>query len=102
MVRNLGRAGYPVVTAWGGEEGLRLARVLRPSAIILDVLMPQMNGWDVLAAVRADPDLAGVPVVLTTVLDEAARSFARGASAFVRKPVDFDQLAGLLEGLVRE
>ncbi len=102
MVRNLGRAGYPVVTAWGGEEGLRLARVLRPSAIILDVLMPQMNGWDVLSAVKADPDLAGVPVVLTTVLDEAARSFARGASAFVRKPVDFDQLAGLLEGLVRE
>lgn len=102
MVRNLGRAGYPVVTAWGGEEGLRLARVLRPSAIILDVLMPQVSGWDVLAAIKEETDLAGVPVVLTTVLDEAEKSFARGASAFVRKPVDFDHLTGVLEGLAKE
>ena len=100
MVRNLGRLGFPVVTAWGGEEGLRLARVLRPSAVILDVLMPRVTGWEVLAALRADPELAPIPVVMTTVLDEPAKSFALGAAAFVRKPVDYDRLEATLGELL--
>ena len=56
MQRFLAKEGFRVVTAAGGEEGLRLARELRPDAITLDVMMPGMDGWAVLSALKADPD----------------------------------------------
>src|ERR1019366_10273444 len=68
--RFLTREGYSVVTADGGREGLRLARELHPAAITLDVIMPDLDGWTVLAAVKGDPTLADIPVILMTIIDE--------------------------------
>jgi signal transduction histidine kinase/CheY-like chemotaxis protein/HAMP domain-containing protein len=97
MRRALSREGFDVVTAADGEEGLELARELRPSVITLDILMNEMDGWSVLQAIRADPALADIPVVMVTILDEKQRGFALGASAYLTKPVDRARLAAALE-----
>jgi PAS domain S-box-containing protein len=84
-------------TAADGEEGLRLARELHPLVIMLDVVMPGMDGWAVLAALKADPELADIPVVLFTgVVDDRNEALRRGASDYVEKPVDPDQLLAVL------
>ncbi|HMH70886.1 MAG TPA: response regulator, partial [Bradyrhizobium sp.] len=56
--------GFAVVTARGGLDGLRLVRELRPAAVTLDIMMPDLDGWTVLAAIKGDPALASIPVVL--------------------------------------
>jgi len=91
-------AGYleehriPVVSASGGIEGLRRARELRPAAITLDVLMADLSGWDVLAALKGDPDLAAVPVIVTTIVDEPHKGMALGAADYLTKPIDRERL----------
>ena len=97
MRRVLSREGFDVVTASDGQEGLALARELRPSVITLDVMMHEMDGWSVLQAIRADPALADIPVVMLSILDEKQRGFALGASAYLTKPVDRARLAAALE-----
>jgi CheY-like chemotaxis protein len=90
--------GFRVETAAGGEEGLRLARALRPLAITLDVVMPGMDGWAVLSALKADPELADIPVILFTgMADDRSEAFRLGASDFVTKPVDPARLAEVLK-----
>jgi CheY-like chemotaxis protein len=76
--RFLERAGYSVATANGGKEGLRLAQELRPAAMTLDVMMPDIDGWTVLAAMKGDPTLADIPIVLMTILDERSRGTRSG------------------------
>jgi hypothetical protein len=88
--------GFAVVEATGGEAGLALARARRPDAITLDVLMPGMDGWAVLTALKADPDLAGIPVIMVSVMDDRHLGFALGASEYVTKPIDRDQLRRIL------
>jgi len=82
----------PVVSANGGIEGLRRARELRPAAITLDVLMADLSGWDVLAALKSDPDLAAVPVIVTTIVDDAHKGMALGAADYLTKPIDRERL----------
>ncbi|MGA6969438.1 MAG: GAF domain-containing protein, partial [Xanthobacteraceae bacterium] len=65
--RHLERSGFAVVTAPGGREALRLVRELRPAAVTLDIMMPDIDGWTVLAAIKGDPELAGIPVVLMSI-----------------------------------
>ena len=96
LQRTLAREGFRVLPAAGGEEGLRLARAARPDAITLDVLMPGMDGWAVLAALKADPVLADVPVVLLTVADDRALGFSLGAVEYLTKPVDRARLLRVL------
>ncbi|MGH6902663.1 MAG: response regulator transcription factor, partial [Geminicoccaceae bacterium] len=96
MRRFLAREGFDVVTARDGEEGLALARRLRPALITLDVLMPGLDGWSVLQALKADPDLADVPVVMLTIVDEKNKGYALGASDYVTKPIDRERLRALL------
>ena len=76
--RHLERAGFAVVTARGGQEGLRLVRELRPAAVTLDIMMPDLDGWTVLAAIKGDPALASIPVVLMSIVDEKNRGYALG------------------------
>jgi signal transduction histidine kinase/DNA-binding response OmpR family regulator len=92
LVRSLKREGFEAVGAANGDECLRLARELKPGAITLDVLMPGMDGWSVLAALKADPDTAGIPVVMVTIADEVDRGFSLGAEEFLTKPVDRERL----------
>ncbi|MBI1917277.1 MAG: PAS domain S-box protein [Planctomycetes bacterium] len=96
MQRYLDREGFRVVAAANGHEGLRLARQLRPAAITLDVLMPGMDGWDVLTALKADPGTADIPVIMLTIADDRNLGHALGAAEYMTKPIDRDRLTGLL------
>jgi GAF domain-containing protein/CheY-like chemotaxis protein len=90
-------AGYTVATAAGGIEGLRLAKELTPIAITLDVSMPDLDGWAVLAALRQDSELAEIPVIMVTILDEQRRAAALGAAGYLTKPIDRERLRRMLE-----
>jgi CheY-like chemotaxis protein len=79
---------------------LRRARELHPAAITLDIAMPGLNGWSVLAAMKEDPDLSVVPVVvIAAVGSELKRGYALGAAACLTKPVDQNLLADTLNHL---
>jgi CheY-like chemotaxis protein/nitrogen-specific signal transduction histidine kinase len=95
--RFLAREGFRVEHAADGEDALRRARSVRPDVITLDVLMPGMDGWAVLAALKADDELAGIPVVMLSVLDERHMGFALGAADYLTKPVDREQLIAALK-----
>ena len=97
--RHLERAGFAVVTARGGQEGLRLVRELRPAAVTLDIMMPDLDGWTVLAAIKGDPALASIPVVLMTMVDQKNRGYALGAADYLVKPVDRTKLVATLTGI---
>jgi signal transduction histidine kinase/DNA-binding response OmpR family regulator/HAMP domain-containing protein len=97
--RFLTREGFSVVTAKGGHEGLRLARELHPAAITLDVMMPDLDGWTVLAAIKGDPELADIPVILMTILDEKTRGYSLGATDYMVKPVNRERLSGALRNI---
>ncbi len=97
MQRFLTKEGFRVVTAQGGEEGLQRARELRPDAITLDVMMPGMDGWAVLSALKADPDLADIPVVMLTIVDDRNLGYALGASDYLTKPIDRERLTAVLK-----
>jgi adenylate cyclase len=88
--------GFAVVTAAGGLEGLRRAKELRPIAITLDVMMPDLDGWSVLAALRQDAELAEIPVIMVTILDEPRRAVALGAAGYLSKPIDRERLRRLV------
>jgi CheY-like chemotaxis protein len=88
--------GFSVVTASGGLEGLKLARELRPIAMTLDVVMPDLDGWSVLAALRQDAELAEIPVIMLTILDEHRRGVALGAAGYLSKPIDREGLHRLV------
>jgi CheY-like chemotaxis protein/anti-sigma regulatory factor (Ser/Thr protein kinase) len=96
LERELGRRGYRVLHAAGGAEGLRLARELRPDAIALDLIMPEVDGWAVLRALKADPALRDIPVVLVTVLGDREMGYALGAADYLTKPIDTGALARVL------
>jgi adenylate cyclase len=89
--------GFSVVTAAGGLEGLKLAKELRPSVITLDVIMPDLDGWSVLAALRQDSELAEIPVIMVTILDQQRRAVALGAAGYLTKPIDRERLHRLVE-----
>jgi adenylate cyclase len=96
MRRFLTREGFEIVTARDGTEGLALARELKPTLITLDVLMPGLDGWSVLGRLKADPELAGIPVVMLTILDDKNKGYALGATEFVTKPIDRERLCTIL------
>jgi CheY-like chemotaxis protein len=97
--RLLTREGYTVHAASDGNEGLRLAKEVRPCAVTLDVLMPTMDGWAVLTALKSDPDLAGVPVVMVTITSDRTLAYALGATDFLTKPIERDRLLSVLRKL---
>jgi CheY-like chemotaxis protein len=99
MTRYLERGGFTVLTAADGIDGLVRARELHPAAITLDVMMPGLDGWTVLAALKGDPALADIPVILVTIVDEKQRGYALGAVEYMVKPVDRERLAALLLAL---
>jgi PAS domain S-box-containing protein len=90
--RYLVKDGYAVVTAGSGEQGLRLAHEIQPAVITLDVMMPSMDGWSVLAALKADPVLRKIPVIMLTMIDDRTRGYSLGAVDYLTKPVDREQL----------
>jgi CheY-like chemotaxis protein len=73
-----------------------MAREKRPDAITLDVMMPGLDGWAVLGAIKADPDLADIPVIMLTMVDDRNIGFALGANEYILKPIDRERLLGVL------
>jgi signal transduction histidine kinase/DNA-binding response OmpR family regulator len=102
MQRFLVKEGFRVATAAGGDEGLRRARELHPDAITLDVMMPGMDGWAVLAALKADPAVADIPVIMLTIVDDRNLGYALGAAEYLTKPVDRERLVAVLKKYRRD
>ncbi len=97
MQRFLGKEGYRIACAADGEEGLRLARELHPDLITLDVMMPRVDGWTVLAELKSDPELSVIPVVMLTIADDKKNlCLTLGASEYVTKPIDPVRLIPIL------
>ncbi|MCG6876043.1 MAG: response regulator [Betaproteobacteria bacterium] len=100
IAERLARDGYATATAADGLEGLRRARELEPAAITLDIVMPGYSGWSVLAALKGDPELCVIPVIVIAALGaELNKGFALGAAACLTKPVDLDRLVDTLNHL---
>jgi DNA-binding response OmpR family regulator len=94
---NLEMAGFEVSSATNGREALAAITARRPDIILLDVMMPVMNGWECLEALRADASMNDVPVVMLTAMAQQAdrvRGLAAGAASFVTKPF---RVAGLVD-----
>jgi CheY-like chemotaxis protein len=96
MRRVLVSEGFGVVTATDGQQGLERARQVRPVAITLDVLMPKLDGWSMMSALQADEELAKIPVLVVSVVDQRGLGAALGARAFIPKPIDRRRLVGAL------
>jgi PAS domain S-box-containing protein len=96
MERNLDEEGFRSRIAHDGEEGLRMARQLHPSAIILDVVMSGLDGWGVLAALKGDARTARIPIIMVSMLDERERGLRMGADEYMLKPFGRDRLSDLL------
>ena len=94
--RSLVREGCQVRSAGNGRDALALARELKPRLITLDVMMPSMDGWSVLTALKADPVTRDIPVVMISIVDDRQLGFALGAADYLTKPIDRGQLAAIL------
>jgi PAS domain S-box-containing protein len=101
IVRLLTKKGLHVVATSSGRVGLWLAQILRPAAITLDLKMPDMDGWAVLTALRADPLLASIPVIVLTIMDDEHLSYTLGASGYLAKPIDPERLIMMLQPYIR-
>jgi PAS domain S-box-containing protein len=97
MSRFLHREGFNVQVAADGRTGLQLARDLHPRAILLDVMMPGVDGWSVLSKIKSDPNLAGTPVVMVTSVDQRSVAASLGAADYMLKPVRWDSFRKVME-----
>ena len=97
----LAAEGYHTIAAPGGREGLRLARERHPDAIILDVIMPDVDGWAVLRSLKADPTVADIPVILVTMLGDRDMGLALGAVDHLTKPIMTRDLVDVLARVQR-
>ncbi len=97
LERTLTDADLHVYTAANGQEGIEYARALRPNIITLDVMMPGMDGWQVLTTLKADPEIAHIPVIMLTLLEEKSQGFTLGATDYLNKPIQRTQLFEAIE-----
>jgi DNA-binding response OmpR family regulator len=88
--------GFAVAVARDGEAGLEMAGRLQPAAIVLDILLPGLDGWEFLARAKADPTLARIPVIVVSIMDARAKGLALGAADCLVKPVSRDDLLATL------
>jgi len=92
MKRYLSDASYQVVAAHSGHDGLQLAQNIAPDVIIMDIMMPQMDGWELLQRLQTFQDTKNIPVIVCSVINDPQLAFSLGASTFIAKPVDKDKL----------
>ncbi len=97
LTRFLEREGFAVRTAISGKAGIELAREIHPRAILLDVVMPQMDGWSVLSVLKSDPALERIPVVMVTFVNEPGLGESLGAVETVQKPVEWEHLKSVMD-----
>jgi signal transduction histidine kinase/ActR/RegA family two-component response regulator len=92
-------AALDVVTARDGQSGLDAVRRTRPTAVLLDIRLPGIDGWAVLKALKADPETSGIPVIVVSIVDERSRGVELGAAAYLVKPVRREELLAALAGV---
>ncbi|MGK7907814.1 MAG: response regulator [Synechococcus sp.] len=97
LERSLSSHGFDIVTATNGEDGCRIAQDLKPDAITLDVMMPGMDGWEVLSQLKANPAIAHIPVIMLSMVDNKSLGYALGADEYLLKPIDRQQLVKVIE-----
>lgn len=94
---------YEVLEASSGDQGVRMAVEKLPDAIILDVMLPQISGFEVLRVLRSDPKLAKTPIVMCTArdtLDDVERCLSSGANDYIQKPFDLKNVLGKIQKLI--
>ena len=96
LQRHLTKEGFRVSTATSGAQALEMLKTERPSAVLLDVMLPGMDGWHVLKAIRENPATADIPVIMQTVLNDERFAHALGASAYLKKPIKRSALSQAL------
>ncbi len=102
---NLKLAGYDVLEAYDGREALKTIESERPDLIILDVMMPELNGWDVLSCIRDDPELQDIPVIMLTALGQdgdVGETIRRGADFHLTKPFEPRHLIEIVNKLLKK
>jgi len=90
---------YQVYTAHNGIEGLKIASSLQPDAIIMDLMMPDMDGWELLQHLRTHADTRNIPVIICSVIHDPELAYSLGADDFIAKPVNKDQILNALKKL---
>lgn len=104
MNKILSKAGYEVANAVNGRDALEKLKTEKPDLVLLDILMPGMDGWETLREIRKDEATRDLPVVMVTVLtgeEYRQRSFAAGADAYVSKPIMVDKLLATVKWILQ-
>ena len=96
---NLEMEGYEVLTADDGQTAVEVVGAEHPDAVLLDIMLPRLDGWSVLSAIRADPSTAEIPVVIMSAKPREGRSL-EGAMEYIEKPFSRDQLVRAVRGAV--
>jgi two-component system, cell cycle response regulator DivK len=105
LSRRLERRGYQIVTAENGEQGLSLARVEAPDLILMDITLPEMDGWEVSRVLKADESTRHIPIIALTarvLMSDQAKAFEVGCDDYDTKPVDFARLTEKIGNLLVE
>ena len=105
LSRRLQRRGYQIVTAENGEQGLSLARLEAPDLILMDITLPEMDGWEVARLLKADESTRHIPIIALTaraLVSDRAKAFEVGCNDYDTKPVDFVRLTEKIENLLVE
>jgi signal transduction histidine kinase/CheY-like chemotaxis protein len=97
--RLLMKEGYSPISTDAPESVLQIARTVRPRAILMDILMPGLNGWDVIQTLRSDPVTAAIPVIMLSVMEDRQTARDRGAVNLITKPLDASKLRSALNAL---
>lgn len=100
MQRYVRRSAHQIISANLGEDLLALARCQKPVAIVLEVDLPETIGWQILQALKADPDVGKIPVMVCSWLDEEARALAEGADIYLRMPILYADFGAVLESIL--
>jgi len=102
VTRILKDGGYEGIQVYDGEEGLRLASQARPDAIVMDIMLPKLDGWHMLDALKRNPAMQHTPVIISSMTDQPRLGQSLGAVAFLPKPVDPETLLARLRALVSQ
>ncbi len=102
LAQELAQAGYQILEARNGAEALALARREHPALVVLDVMMPDISGFDVTRILKADPATAEIPILILSIIEDRQRGLSLGANAYLTKPVETEQLLETIAGLLKD
>ncbi|MEP7322091.1 MAG: GAF domain-containing protein [Saprospiraceae bacterium] len=102
LEQELGDAGYLIETARNGKEALSKVKELLPDLILLDIMMPEMNGFDVAAILKNDPQTMDIPIIVISIVQDKARGFRIGIDRYLNKPIDTHILHNEIDSLLKQ